>query len=163
MSNERRCAGPRGSGRDRQRGLTLVEMIVAIVILGVGLTGVLLAFSTVTRASADPVIAQQMLAIAEELLEEIELKPYAVAANTAPAPCARDTFNDVLDYNGYTAASGVCTIDGTPIPSLAAYAVQVRVQPGTLAGVGAARRIDVTVTHGSSSLTLTGWRTDFAS
>ena len=163
MSSERHCARPCDHRRDRQRGLTLIEMVVAIVILSVGLAGVLLAFSTVTRASADPVITQQMLAIAEELIEEIELRPYAVSANAAPAPCARNTFNDVLDYDGYAAASGICTIDGTPIPSLATYAVQVRVQPGTLAGVGAARRIDVTVTHGGSSLTLTGWRTDFAS
>ncbi len=154
MSSERQ--------RRHQRGLTLVEMVLAIVILGVGLSGVLIAFSTVTRGSADPVVAQQMLAIAEEMLEEIELKPYAVAANTAPAACARNTFNDVLDYNGY-AASGICAIDGTAIPSLATYAVQVQVQGATVAGVAAARRIDVTVTHGSDSLTLSGWRTDFAS
>jgi MSHA pilin protein MshD len=149
--------------RDRQRGVTLIEMVLAIVILGVGLAGVLLAFSTVSRASADPIVAQQMLAIAEEMLEEIELKPFAAAANAAPAPCARNTFNDLSDYDGYAAASGICTIDGTAITSLATYAVQVRVQAGTLAGVGGARRIDVTVTHGSDSLTLTGWRTDFAS
>ena len=148
---------------NHQRGFTLIEMVLAIVVLGVGLAGVLTAFSTVARGSADPVVAQQMLAIAEEMLEEIELKPYAVAANAAPAACARNTFNDVLDYDGYTAAGGVCTIDGVAIASLATYAVQVRVQAGTLAGVGAARRIDVTVTHGSDSLTLTGWRSDFAS
>lgn len=163
MWSERRRSRPQARRRDRLRGLTLVEMVLAIVILSVGLAGVMLAFSTVTRASADPVVAQQMLAIAEEMLEEIELKPYAVAANAAPAACARNTFNDVLDYDGYTAASGVCTIDGVAIASLATYAVQVRVQTGTLAGVGAAQRIDVTVTHGSDSLTLTGWRSDFAS
>ncbi len=149
--------------RARQRGLTLIEMVLAIVVLGVGLAGVLLAFSTVTRASADPVVTQQMLAIAEEMLEEIQLKPYAVAANAAPSPCARDTFNDVRDYDGYAAAGGICTIDGTSIPALATYAVQVRVQAGSLAGTGAAQRIDVTVTHGGQRLTLTGWRADYAS
>ena len=149
--------------RERQRGLTLIEMVLAIVILSVGLAGVLLAFSTVTRASADPVVAQQMLAIAEEMLEEIELKPYALDVNAAPSACARNTFNDVRDYDGYAAASGICTIDGTAIPSLAGYSVQVQVQAATLSGVGAARRIGVTVTRGSDSLTLTGWRADFAS
>lgn len=155
MSNNPRRAG--------QRGFSLIEMILAIVILGVGLAGVLVAFSTVTRGSADPVVMQQMLAIAEEMLEEIKLKPYAAAANAAPAACARNTYNDVLDYHGYTTAGQVCSIDGTPIPSLAGHSVQVQVQDSALAGVGAARRIDVTVTRGAHSLTLSGWRTDFAS
>ena len=141
MSSERQ--------RRNQRGLTLVEMVLAIVILGVGLSGVLIAFSTVTRGSADPVVTQQMLAIAEEMLEEIQLKPYVVAANTAPAAYARNTFNDVLDYNGYDTSvpKKIYTIDGTSVGSLD----------------GSALRINVTVTRGSDSLTLTGWRTDFAS
>jgi MSHA pilin protein MshD len=147
----------------QQRGFTLIEMVLAIVVLGVGLAGVLIAFSTVTRGSADPVVAQQMLAIAEEMMEEIQLKPYAVAPNAAPAACARNTWNDVLDYNGYATSGQVCTIDGTAIPSLAGYSVQVTVVAATLAGVGAARRINVTVTRGTNSFTLTGWRTDFAS
>lgn len=146
-----------------QRGFTLIEMVLAIVVLGVGLAGVLIAFSTVTRGSADPVVAQQMLAIAEEMMEEIQLKPYLAAPNAAPAACARNTWNDVLDYNGYATSGQICTIDGTAIPSLAGYSVQVTVVAATLAGVGAARRIDVTVTRGTSSFTLTGWRTDFAS
>ncbi len=149
--------------RGAQRGFTLIEMVLAIVVLGVGLAGVLIAFSSVTRGSADPVVAQQMLAIAEEMLEEIQLKPYAVATNVAPAACARNTYNDVLDYNGFTTSGQICTIDGTPIASLAGYSVQVQVTAATLAGVGAARRINVTVTRGTSSFTLTGWRTDFAS
>jgi MSHA pilin protein MshD len=124
---------------------------------------VLIAFSTVSKGSADPIVMQQMLAIAEEMLEEIKLKPYAATPNAAPAACARDTYNDVLDYNGYTTSGQVCSIDGTPIPSLAGHSVQVQVQTTTLAGVGAARRIDVTVTRGATSLTLSGWRTDFAS
>lgn len=150
-------------GRQTQRGFTLIELVLAIVVLGVGLAGVLIAFSTVTRGSADPVVAQQMLAIAEEMMEEIQLKPYAAAANVAPAACARNTWNDVLDYNGYATSGQICTIDGTAIPSLAGYSVQVTVAAATLAGVGAARRINVTVTRGTSSFTLTGWRTDFAS
>ncbi len=147
----------------RQGGFTLVEMIVAIVILGVGLAGVMLAFSTAARGSADPVVHQQMLAIAEEMMEEIQLKPYASASNSAPAGCARDTYNDVSDYQGYATSGQICTVDGVAIAELASYSVSVGVAAGSLAGVAAARRITVTVTRGSDSFALTGWRTDYAS
>jgi MSHA pilin protein MshD len=145
-----------------ERGFTLVEMLVAIVVIGVGLAGVLMALSATTRGSADPLVQRQMQAIAEEMLEEIQLKPYAPAVHTAPAGCARDTFNDIADYHGYT-RTGICAVDGTAIPELAGYAVSVSVAAGTLGGVAAARRISVTVTRGGESLTLVGWRTDFAS
>lgn len=145
-----------------RRGFTLPEALLAIVVLGVGLAGVLLAFSTTMRSGADPMLRQQMLAIAEGLLEEIQLKPYAVAANAAPAGCARDTFNDVADYNGYT-STGLCTVDGVAIPALANYRLSVSVQAATLGGVASARRISVTASLGNDAVQLVGWRTDYAS
>ena len=148
--------------RRRQRGFTLPEAILAIVVLGVGLTGLMLAFATVARSGADPMLQKQMLSVAQELLEEIQLKPYAVAANAAPSGCARDTFNDVGDYHGY-GSSGICNLDGTAIPALASYSVSVTVITSTLAGVAAAKRIVITVSQPGQSLQLVGWRTDYAS
>ncbi|MEO7336087.1 MAG: type II secretion system protein [Caldimonas sp.] len=151
------------SARRRTRGFTLIEMTVAIVILGVGVSGLLAAFSTVARGSADPVVAQQMLAIAEEMLEEIELKPYSPVVNATPAACARNTYNDVLDYNGYSTSGKICTIDGVAIAALTGYSVSVQVRTAPLVGVGAAQRITVTVTRGAQTLSLDGWRADYAS
>jgi len=144
------------------RGFTLPEAILAIVVIGIGLAGLMLAFGMASRNSADPVLRKQMLAIAQELLEEIQLKPYAAAANAAPAGCARDTYNDIADYNGYS-STGICSVDGVVIPALASYNVTASVAAGTLAGVAAARRITVTVSHQGETLSLVGWRTDFAS
>ena len=145
-----------------QRGFTLPEAILAIVVIGIGLAGLLQAFSQVSRSNADPLQRQQMLAIAQSLLEEIQLKPYAAAANAAPTGCGRDTYNDLLDYNGYS-STGICSIDGVAIPALAKFNASVSVVAGTVGGVGAARRIVVNVSLGNDSLQLVGWRTDFAS
>ena len=149
--------------RPAQRGLTLVELLIAIVVIGVGLGGVMLAFSTLARQNADPVVQRQMLAIAQGLMEEIHLKPYASAINAAPSGCARDTFNDVSDYHAYTTTNLICGVDGTVVSGLNGYSVRVVVVVAALAGVADAKRVDVIVNRGSDSFTLTGWRTDHAS
>lgn len=143
--------------------MTLLDMLIAIVVIGIGLAGVLSALGLATRGSADPVVQRQMLAIATELLEEIQLRPYASAANSAPAGCARDSFNDIGDYSGYATTNQVCTVDGVAIAALSGYSVAVTVAPAVLIDVAAARRITVTVSRGSDSLTLAAWRSDHAS
>lgn len=156
------CSRPAPATARRGRGFTLIEALLAIVVLAFGLVGILAAFKTVGKSSADPLVHKQMGAIAQEFLEEIRLKPYAVAANAAPSGCARDTYNDTLDYHGYS-ATGICALDGTAIAALTRYSVSISVVSGTLSGIAAARKITITVTTGNQSLTLVGWRTDYAS
>ncbi len=164
----------------RMAGFSLIELVMAIVIVGVGLSGVLLAFSTASRNSADPLVRKQMLAVGEEMLEEILLKPYAPASNPLAATCARDTWNDILDYDGYDSASTTCVsggaaaatptiydMGGSAIATLSGYSVNVHITDVTLPASGAngvaAKKIVVTVIHGSTqSLKLTGWRTNYA-
>lgn len=149
----------------RASGFTLIEMIIAIVIISVGLAGVLLAFTTAVKSSADPLIHKQMLAIAEEMMEEVLLKPYAVGPGTISG-CDRHNADDVSDYNGYN--QPVCDISGTAIfsPSTT-YTVTVAVVPaGDLGALSSSnvKKVTVTVNHGSSdALTLVGWRTWYAS
>lgn len=81
------------------RGVSLVELIVFIVVVSVGVAGVLLALNMSTRASADPLIQKQALAIAEAILEEIQVRPLTYCdpddANAAtalnPAGCTGGT------------------------------------------------------------------------
>lgn len=150
--------------RALRRGFTLPEVVIAIVVIGVGLTGVLLALRTAARSSADPLVTRQLKAVASTLMEEIQLKPFAAAANTAPAGCARDTFNDVADYNGVS-STGICSIDGTPIALLARYNMSISVTATAFGSIpaSAAKRIVVTVTQGTQSLQMVGWRLDYAS
>ncbi|MGQ0546253.1 MAG: type IV pilus modification PilV family protein [Betaproteobacteria bacterium] len=59
-----------------QRGVSLVELIVFIVVVSTAVMGVLGALNVATRSSADPMLQKQALAIAEALLEEIQLQPF---------------------------------------------------------------------------------------
>jgi MSHA pilin protein MshD len=63
-------------GADRQRGVSLIELIVFIVVVSAAVAGVLAALNVSTRGSADPLIRKQALAIAEALLEEVQLQPF---------------------------------------------------------------------------------------
>ncbi|MHB8667914.1 MAG: prepilin-type cleavage/methylation domain-containing protein [Burkholderiales bacterium] len=151
----------------RPAGMTLIDLIVAIVIIGIALAGVLLAYTTTVRHSGDPLVRKQMSAIADEMMEEILLKPFAVTAPNPPfAGCARLSYNDVRDYNGYSSVN-ICDIDGTTV--LNGYGVSVSVSPPAgspipLSGIAATDQLTVrvNVTHGSDSYSLTGWRTCYA-
>ena len=59
----------------RQQGTTLIELIIAMIIISVALSGILSVVNITTRHSADPVVQLQAVAIAESYLEEILLLP----------------------------------------------------------------------------------------
>ena len=55
----------------RQRGVTLIELIVFIVIVSVGVVGLLSVTNATVRFSSDPMVRKQMVTIAESLLDEV--------------------------------------------------------------------------------------------
>jgi MSHA pilin protein MshD len=61
----------------RQRGVTMIELILFIVIVGVAVGGILTVMNLTSRGSADPVRRKQALIIAEGLLEEVELAKFS--------------------------------------------------------------------------------------
>src|SRR5207253_8135176 len=92
------CIGIERQARRRrpraEHGISLIELIVFIVIVGIAVAGVVGALSMATRASADPMIQKQALAIAEALLEEVQLQPFTYCdpddLNAASAQSAAD-------------------------------------------------------------------------
>ncbi|MGZ8232065.1 MULTISPECIES: type IV pilus modification PilV family protein [Methylobacter] len=62
----------------RQNGITLIELVIFMVIVGVAMTGIISSINFNVQHSADPVVKKQALAIAEALLEEIELMPFTI-------------------------------------------------------------------------------------
>lgn len=142
-------------GIRRQSGFTLVELVLFIVILSVGVAGILLVMNTVVASSADPMVRKQALALADSILEEILQKEYADPDGVSDET-SRATFDDVDDYNGKTNSTF------TDLPSsLASYLITIVVDaPAPLNGV-TAKRVRVTVSHGTESITLTGYRGNY--
>ena len=157
-----------------QRGVTLVELIVSMVIISIALTGVLVVMNFTVSHSADPVIQHQAIAIAEAYMEEITLQAYK---NPNPGGYAasstkydRSKFDDVSDYN-YLHDNTVRDRDGGEITALSGYEVDVEVEEFTtpqnqrLGPDGNkvdTKKITVTVKRGNEvNLTLFGYRTEY--
>lgn len=165
----------------RQRGLTLIELIMFIVIVGAALAGVLSVLNLTTRSSADPMIRKQALAVAEAILEEVMLQPFtwcdpddpqaatatgnAVGATGCTSAAtvegmgpeageARGSFDNVNDYHGLDTAANIA--DGGAAP----FAAAVAVQQNSLNGVAADASLLVTVTvvAGPETIQLQGYR-----
>lgn len=152
----------------REQGVTLVETVVAVLILSVAVGGLLLALQTAVRASSDPLVRKQMLAIAEGMLEEVLLHPYSAYSpanpSSPPLSCgsaaSRAAFATIGDYQNY-ATNGICDLYGNAVAPLAGYQLRVALTPATLGGSGfslTAVKVTVTVTHGGESLSLSGWK-----
>ena len=141
----------------RQRGMTLIELVISIVIIGIAAAALYSAMAAITGRSADPLLHQQSLALAEAYLEEIELQAFAQQANAACSP-ARACYNDVRDYAGLSEAPHDAF--GDAIAELAGYHVDVTVAgPAAWNGVPS-MRIEIRVTDpAGGSLLLDGYRT----
>jgi len=147
-----------------QRGFTMVEMVVAMVIIGAGLAGVLSVLSRTSIFSAAPMGTKQMTAIAEGMLEEVLQKPFESDGTPVAAGCDRTAFNDIKDYNNYTDMP-VCDVTGTPGPAGYTVSVSVANASGTIltGGIPAADAylVTVTVKKGSDSYSIQGWRLNY--
>lgn len=154
------------------RGLTLIELLIFIVVVGVAATAILAVMGSLTRQSAALLPEKQAQAVAAGLLDEILAQPYTFCDPDAPnaatataataaacggppesglGPEAGETrggatpFDNVNDYNGYAGAVGFP--DGSAVAGLPGYTVQVQVQgAGAIAGVPAAQTLRVIVT-----------------
>lgn len=188
--------------------MSLVELIIAMVVISIAITGLLMVFNHSVRGSADPMLRKQAVAIAESMLNEVLAQPFSYCdpqdplndtdpppASTAactggaagsqdngggtlgPKPAsesrfnAADPFDNVADYNGYTMANNIYSLDngGAPIAALAGFSATVTVtrdNPGSnYFGLpsGAVLRISVRVTNSRNiDITLTGYRVRYA-
>ena len=173
----------------KHRGISLVELIMFIVIVSVALAGILAVMNRVTGHSSDTLVRKQALAIAESILEEVELMPFTfcdpddASAVTAasPAGCttqevigaeggegryADPTFDNVSDYHGFGMAAGSImdiTNTNTGLNGYTLAAIQITSTSLPSVPVGAALQITVTVNGpNNETVVLDGYRTRYS-
>jgi MSHA pilin protein MshD len=141
----------------KQAGVTMIELVLSMVIISIALVGILSVMNLTVAHSADPLVHQQAVAIAESYLEEIALQAYSGAASSG-----RANFDDVDDYNGLS-DSGVHDQQGNAVPGLSNYNVNVAVSaPMSLIGGVNAKQISVSVSGpGVTGLSLVGYKMQY--
>lgn len=137
----------------RQRGFTLIEMIVLLVVVAVAATALFGVFMQSSAASAHPLLREQAVAIAQGYLEEALLKEFQDPDQAETGTCEeanRSDFDDVPDYNCVNDLNGARDMFGVGLAGLDAYNVAVTVTDvnlGSGVDLAPARRVEVLVTH----------------
>jgi MSHA pilin protein MshD len=154
-------------------GVTLIELIVALVIVGIAVAGVVTVYVNTVRRSADPMVQQQAQFLAEAYLEEILLKrffdPETGLVCSGALEAGRALFDNVCDYNGLSDSPPQNQLGGA-LAGLTGYTVNVSVDSSgavDLNGLNNAPairvlRVDVTVIGPNNVVsTLSGYRTNY--
>lgn len=98
-----------------ERGATLVEMIIVIVVVGMAVPALMTNFATVSVRSLKAEAVGDAAFYAEQLLEEIGSKEFVdpdASGNTALGPNSGESYpayNDVDDFAGFTQTDGPFT------------------------------------------------------
>ena len=149
-----------------ERGISLIELIMFMVIISIAVAGILLVMNKVTSRSADTLLRKQALAVAESLLEEIELQNFTKPAGGFAGPFTaanRTSFDTVTDYTGF-ATVGIFSVSNTAIAGLGSYNAGVAITATALGGIPAASAVLITVTITDplgNPVKLSGYRTAY--
>ncbi len=164
----RHRAGEGRSGRGRARAMTLVEAVVAVLIVGVMLAASIATVGASRKALKAGSDRGQGLELAHDLMDEILAQPYDDPSGSSAIPSTgnRSQFDNVGDYAGWS-ETPPDDKSGTPLPGFAGWtrSVAIRyVQAGNIALGNATdtgiSEVTVRVLRGSNEVArLTGIRT----
>ncbi len=142
-----------------QRGFTLIESVITIVVLGIGISAIVGLMSVQAGRSATPLLDTRLRQVGRAYLEEILAHRFAETLLPVPS-CqivreegSRAAFDDVDDYHGIDESPPRTQISSW-MSQFSTVRVRVRVVcAGAEIGLpqGAAKRITVTVTDASGA------------
>jgi MSHA pilin protein MshD len=93
----------------RQRGLTIIELIMFMVIMGVAAAGIMQVLNMASTNTADPIRRKQAMLVAEAYMEEVQLASFT-ACDPADANASTATIAAVATVAGDTTR---CAADAT--------------------------------------------------
>lgn len=171
-----------------QRGFSLIELIIAIMIIGTAVVGVVSMMTFLVARSPDPMWQEQATLIGEAYMSEIILKPFIDPSKKIKDVCpplevgGRGVYDNVCDYRGLVDV-GVRDQMGNLVAGLGDYTVTVTVTGDDTVTLGPANtptyptlqitndvladviqvlRVEVRVQGPESTdLTFTGYRTHY--
>lgn len=146
--------------RPRVRGVTLIELVIFIALVGSAMAAAQLLFAGLEGGSADALPRKQALAIAESIMEEVRQMPFTycdpddgnASTATSSAGCASNAlverqgaetgdvagaFDNVSDYHGFSMNAGIQDAAGTAVAGLEGFSASVTVAPVALGGIAA--------------------------
>ena len=143
----------------RQRGMTLVEVVVSTTVLALAGSVLLGTLGYINSNSGTAMLQAQAQSIAAAYLNEITEKSFT-DPDGINGEASRCLYDDINDYNGLDDASARDCFGNV----IANFHVTVAVVASALNGVpaGNSRRIDVTVDYGSGQrVVLSGFRMNY--
>lgn len=146
----------------KAKGVTLVELVIAIAIISVSLFSILSIFKLSVTNSSDPMVKKQSVLIAEGLMEEVLSKSFSKPTggfSGAITTANRGMFDTVTDYNGLT-INGISNILGSSVSGLGNYSASISVVAQGFGTINSANSylVTINVTGQGSTFTLKSYR-----
>lgn len=137
-------------GRQRQRGVGMIEVLIAVLITAIGIIGIGLMMLTTLRDSGSAMMRSRAVQFTADLAERIRANPGARDLYVYPSA---QTLSDKGCYPG-TAAAAVCSAEDLAITDLWEWEQRISDASTGLPGVAAQVTIDTTATPFLYNITL---------
>lgn len=156
-----------------ESGVSLIELILIIIILGIGISMLVSVMATGTKESHTPEMVARGVFLAQDLLEEIKSKdfeePSGPPGSFGTEEAIRKDYDDVDDYDGWGPVSPPEDLNGNPMNQFSGFsrsATVCNVDEGDLDtcvadGSTDYKKITVTLASSETSITLESIRTNY--